>query len=379
MRRNLNFYGNRGALRSPRGDCGMRIRLVWAVLVALPLILGSGDRLFGAEQAYPDLMGGPDSPAPAKSGAKASKPSKPSSNGKEAGSTDLSSKPWRSIDVDIPESEKKAKKRTERKPEPEKKAERRTDRTPGPKKKAQRRTAGKSQPKRRDAPVRKRRRIAEERPVEVLRPRPEPRSRCEEMPYGTKFERVLVEPGRVSERVRPARYRTVREQVEVRPAQVGYLVYPAEYHIVRERVLVRPGKRRVVRVPAQYREELRRVTVSGPRRGWVRERVGNHYAWVPATLPPQTRVQLVRIPVSGARRMVVEEPAVYETRTRRVLVAPERRERVTLAAEYRTVTRKVLVEPPRRERVVVPARYKTVGRRIPRATAAHRRTIANPR
>ena len=314
----------------------MRIRLLWMAVVALALTIAADSRPLGAQQTYPELLGGPDSPsAPTKSGSGAPRAAPAA---REPGKADISSKPWRAIDVDNPEPAKPAGKRSVRK----------------------------AKPRLRQAPVPKREKVVIERPAR----KPPPAARCPEPRYRVDVQRVLVEPERVVERTRPARFAIVRERVEVRPAQEGYLVYPAHYRTVRETVLVRPAQRRVVRVPAQYREELRRVTVTGPRSGWVRERVGGHYRWVPATLPPATRVQLVSVPVAPAHAALIEEPAVYETRTQRVLVRPERRERVTVEGEYRTVTRKVLVELARRERVVVPARYDTLTRRVPATSRA---------
>jgi hypothetical protein len=318
----------------------MRISLLWAVIVALPIMVAADSRPFGAEQTQPELLGGPDNPP---EGPKAEDSKSDPGTGKP-GAPDMASKPWRAIDVD--------------------------DQAPAKTTKPRRKKA--ARPPRRQTPAsatRRQKTVADRRPAARPLPAPARARHCVEplrdrARYRTVVERVVVAPERVIERLRPARYGTVREHVAVKPAQRGHLVYPAQFRTVRERVLVRAAERRVVTMPARYRDEYRHVTVTGPRHGWVRERIGNRFAWVPATLPPATRVQLVRVKVANERRMVVDEPAVYETRTRRVRIRPERREPVTIEAEYRTVSRRVLVEPARRERVVVPARYRSVKRRI---------------
>jgi hypothetical protein len=325
----------------------MRISLLWTLIVAMPIMVAADSRTFGAEQTQPKLLGGPDD-LPERP--KAEDPDSASETVRP-GAPDMTSKPWRAIDVD----------------------------DPAPAKTANPRRKKVAKPPHRPAPVSspKPRETVADKPAARPLPAPAPARDCVEPPrdrprYRTAVERVMVEPGRVIERLRPARYETMREHVVVKPAQRGHLVYPAQFRTVRERVLVRPAERRVVTMPARYRDEYRRVTVTGPRHGWVRERIGNRFAWVPATLPPATRVQLVRVKVADERRMMVDEPAVYETRTRRVRIRPERREPVTIGAEYKTVSRRVLVEPARRERVVVPARYETVTRRIRDGHRDHR-------
>jgi hypothetical protein len=317
----------------------MRTSLLWALIVALPIMVAADSRTLGAEQTQPELLGGLDDPP---EGPKAEDPD-PALGTAKPGAPDMTSKPWRAIDVDDPAPAKTAKPRRKKV----------------------------ARPPHRRVPVSspKPRKTVADKPA--ARPLPAPASArdCVEPPrdrarYRTVVERVMVAPERVIERLRPARYETVLEKVAVRPAQRGHLVYPVQFRTVRERALVRPPERRVVTVPARYRDEFRRVTVTGPRNGWVRERIGNRFAWVPATLPPATRVQLVRVKVANERQMVVDEPAVYETRTRRVRIRPERREPVTIGAEYKTFSRRVLVEPARREQVAVPARYETVTRRV---------------
>jgi hypothetical protein len=317
----------------------MRISLLWALIVALPITVAADSRTFGAEQTPPELLGGPDDPPERP---KAEDPDSASGTVKP-GAPDMTSKPWRAIDVDDPAPAKTAKPRRKKI----------------------------ARPPHRRAPVSlpKPRKTVADKPAARPLPAPAPARDCVEPPgdrarYHTVVKRVVVAPERVIERLRPARYETVREHVAVKPTQRGHLVYPAQFRMVRERVLVRPAERRVVTMPAMYRDEYRRVTVTGPRHGWVRERIGNRFAWIPATLPPATRVQLVRVKVADERRMVVDEPAVYETRTRRAWIRPERREPATIEAEYRTVSRRVLVEPARRERVVVPARYRSVKRQV---------------
>jgi hypothetical protein len=315
----------------------MRISLLWALIVALPITVAADSRTFGAEQTQPELLGGPDDPPERP---KAEDPDSASETVKP-GAPDMTSKPWRAIDVDDPAPAKTAKPRRKKAATP---------------------------PHRREpAFLPKPRKTVADKPAPRPLPALAPARDCVEPPrdlarYHTVVERAA--PERAIERLRPARYETVREHIAVKPAQRGHLVYPAQFRTVRERVLVRPAERRVVIMPAMYRDEYRRVTVTGPRHGWVRERIGNRFAWIPATLPPATRVQLVSVKIANERRMVVDEPAVYETRTRRVRIRPERREPVTIEAEYRTVSRRVLVEPARRERVVVPARYRSVTRQV---------------
>ncbi|MGJ3231432.1 MAG: hypothetical protein ACFE0P_06520 [Oceanicaulis sp.] len=116
-------------------------------------------------------------------------------------------------------------------------------------------------------------------------------------------------------------YETVTEQVQVRPGYVRYEVTPAQTRSVSERVLVR-----------EARMVWRRGYVEGAR-------------------------QVRHDPETGEIWCLIEEPAVYETVHRTVLVNPAQVREVAVEPQFDTITREVLVRPATVEEVPIPAEH----------------------
>lgn len=116
-------------------------------------------------------------------------------------------------------------------------------------------------------------------------------------------------------------YETVSEQVQVRPGFVRYEVTPAETRTVSERILVR-----------EARNVWRRGYVEGAR-------------------------QVRHDPETGEIWCLVEEPAVYETVHRTVVVSGAQVREVPVDPQFETISRDVLVRAATVEEIPIPAEH----------------------
>ncbi len=114
-------------------------------------------------------------------------------------------------------------------------------------------------------------------------------------------------------------YETRTETVQVRPSYVRYEVQPARTETVSERILVREAHLKWVR---GYQDGARQVRHD---------------------------------PETGEIWCLVEEPAVYETIHRTVVVDPAQVREVPVDPEYTTISREVLVRPATVEEIPIPA------------------------
>lgn len=158
--------------------------------------------------------------------------------------------------------------------------------------------------------------------------------------YRSVAKQVVARPGYEQMRVQPAQYRTTTQTVTVQEPYERMEIVPATFRTVTEQVMVRPASSRYVTTEPQYETVTERVMVRPARQVWKKGR------------GPVERIDHA----TGDIMCLVEEPAEYQTITRRVLRrAPEARE-IQVPAEYRTVTRRVIDQPAQVRRVTVPAK-----------------------
>ena len=166
--------------------------------------------------------------------------------------------------------------------------------------------------------------------------------------YETIEEEIVVEAARTETRIIPAVFGDVTEEVVVREAATELVTVPATFRTVVEEVVVRPEARRVIPVEPIYETVMEQVevvparTVWKPGRGPI-ERIDGH---------------------TGEILCLVEEPAVYETVERRVLVNPASSREEIIPAVTETITREVVDQPARVEERVIPAQTELVTRRV---------------
>jgi hypothetical protein len=112
------------------------------------------------------------------------------------------------------------------------------------------------------------------------------------------------------------------------------VLIPAVTETKTERVLVAEEQEVLARiVPAKYEVKKEQVLVREARQYWK-----------PGTGPKQKVDQ-----TTGEILCLVEEPAVYKTVEKRVLIEPEKPEYKTIPAQYETVSKTVTIEPERLE------------------------------
>lgn len=134
--------------------------------------------------------------------------------------------------------------------------------------------------------------------------------------------------------------------VKTRDAGTRYIVRQPRYEARTEDVLVAPAYERLIIVPAQFETVTERVQVRGPRKVW---KPGKNLSAIQRTDPE-----------TGIVYCLVEEPAEYETVSRRVLATPEQVRTETVPAEYKTITRQVLVDAGGVDEQPIPAEFEEV-------------------
>lgn len=162
--------------------------------------------------------------------------------------------------------------------------------------------------------------------------------------FETVTERVLLKPESYELVEVPAVLETVEERVMVKPASERVEIIPATYKEVEERVMIAPAYTRQIPIPAVYDTLSEKVLVK-PERSY----------WTKGTGPLQ------RIDgATGEIMCYVTDPAVYETRTRKVLKTAATVREETVPAVYNTVTKTVVDQPEQVKKIPVAAEYKTV-------------------
>lgn len=142
----------------------------------------------------------------------------------------------------------------------------------------------------------------------------------------------------------PATYKTLRKRVLVSPATTRTIDIPAEYKTVEVRELVSDGETSVKTIPAEYKTVQVETEVAAGQFVWHEVHNGDH--------PKQTR--------TGNKICLTEQPAVYTTETRRVVVQPATTRVEEIPARYETVEVRKMVADAQERRTTIPAEYKTV-------------------
>ncbi|GJM44251.1 MAG: hypothetical protein DHS20C21_10930 [Gemmatimonadota bacterium] len=162
--------------------------------------------------------------------------------------------------------------------------------------------------------------------------------------YETTTENVLLkeESSRIS--VAPAAYDWEEQKIQTKEGSHRLEIVPAQYEWVEEKVLVKPARKTLKIVPETWDTVQEKVLVSPARTYWKRgrgliEKVDN---------------------TTGEIMCLIEEPAQYQTISRKVLKTPETVREVEIPAEYTTVKRMVEKTPASTRKVEIPAEYSTV-------------------
>jgi len=201
---------------------------------------------------------------------------------------------------------------------------------------------------------------------------------------GECYTRVLVSPefSTVTERVIareesfelievPAVLNTVEERVMTRAASERQEVIPATYKETQERVLKTPAYNRQIPVAARFETRTERVLVKPERSYWMKGKgalqkfdgeTGEIMCYVtdPAVYDTVSR-NVVVAPASVREEQV---PAVYETVSRTVIDQPAQIKTIQIPAEYRMVKVQKVVSAGKTERRVIPAEYSNVTRQV---------------
>ncbi len=201
---------------------------------------------------------------------------------------------------------------------------------------------------------------------------------------GECYTRVLVSPtmSTVNERVLareesfelieiPAVLETVEERIMTRGASERQEVIPATYKEVEERILKSPAYTREIPVAAKFETRTERVLVKPERSYWTKGtgalqkfdgETGEIMCYVtdPAVYETVSR-QVVVAPASFRTEQI---PAVYETVKRTVIDQPAQIKKIVVPAEYSTVKVQKVKTPARTEKRVIPAEYSSVTRQV---------------
>jgi len=126
-------------------------------------------------------------------------------------------------------------------------------------------------------------------------------------------------------------------------------IIPAKYEVQTERIQVSEEKKVLARIiPAKYEVQTERVLVTPARKFWK------------AGHGPITK----KDEVTGEIMCLVEEPAVYKTIEKRVMVSEEKPEYKMVPAEFKTIEKRVLVTPEKPEYKTMPAQFDTITKSV---------------
>ena len=153
-------------------------------------------------------------------------------------------------------------------------------------------------------------------------------------------ENILVKDGYQKTVDVPAEYKEVEEEIVVKEASSKMVNIPATYKEVEEEVVISPERtEEVVIAPAQYKNVSERVLIHPAQKKWVKQ--------------------------DGSEIMkLVEEPELYETVNKKVLISEEKRETRTIAAVTKAVKKKVMDQEAKVEKQVIPAETKTIKKQV---------------
>ncbi|MDF1702930.1 MAG: hypothetical protein P1V36_17415 [Planctomycetota bacterium] len=153
-------------------------------------------------------------------------------------------------------------------------------------------------------------------------------------------------PGEVWCYVRvPAVTRQVEERICVREECSRQIPVPAVTKQVARQVCVRPASTRQIPIPAEFKDVCEQVQTCGPKTEWQKVNCN------PSQLAPKEQV--------GECWTLVETPAQFTTRTKRVCVREASCRVEQIPAEFETQYETVCVTPACTRTEVTPAQYET--------------------
>lgn len=165
----------------------------------------------------------------------------------------------------------------------------------------------------------------------------------------TESDRVLVKAaGKKIARIIPAQYKMVTDQVVIKEQTEKLVTIPAVYKTVTETVVVAPESKKLKTVAAKYKTVTEKIMVRPARTVWKKGR------------GPNQRVD----EATGEIMCLIEEPAVYKTVEKRVMVTPEGTTTQTIPAKTQMIKKRVVATPARVEKKMIPAVTKMVKKRV---------------
>jgi hypothetical protein len=152
---------------------------------------------------------------------------------------------------------------------------------------------------------------------------------------------VITAEGYETIQVTQAQFRARQETVVTRDEHKRYVVTEPVFRTEGQTIVTRPAFERLVATAPSFGTRSETVLIREPRLVWRRG----------ADLSGIRRLD----PNTGEVYCLVEEPAVTQTVTRRVVTAPGQVRRETVPAQTQTIPRQVLVTPASVREVMVPA------------------------
>lgn len=145
----------------------------------------------------------------------------------------------------------------------------------------------------------------------------------------------------------PAEYEMVTTRVVDKPASTKVVAIPAVTKVIQSRQEISPAKEIRRTVPAKYKMVNKTVIESDGELVW--HEIHNH------TMNKASR--------TGRQMCLVNEPAVYNTVAKRIVITPASTQKIAIPAEYKTIKVKALLSAASENRTKIPAVYKTIQRK----------------
>lgn len=196
--------------------------------------------------------------------------------------------------------------------------------------------------------------------------------------YKTVTEKVLLSPATQKVIILDANGRplTGKNKPKLRLRDDGSLeIVPNSYQLKTRRIKVQDARTEYKKVAATYRTEKQKILIKPARTVWKTDD-GKIFGL-------RNAAQAVKInQETGSVMCLVEEPAVYKTVSKKIVVTPASTRKIEIPpkyktvkvndvdqltiktvrvpAKYQTVTKKVIAKPASKQRITIPAKYTTV-------------------
>jgi outer membrane murein-binding lipoprotein Lpp len=144
----------------------------------------------------------------------------------------------------------------------------------------------------------------------------------------------------------PAEYKTVTSRVIDKPSTTKTVTIPQVIKTIKVRQEVAPAKEVRRTIPAKYKMMTKTIVESDGELVW--HEVHNN------TMNTKSR--------TGRHMCLVNEPAIYKTTTKRIVLTPASTQKVVIPAVSQSIKVKTLVSSASEKRTKIPAVYKTITR-----------------